>query len=329
MLVRFLFSANKKTDESGFSLVTVMVVMGVAGVLAFSLISTTQNSMKMQNNTKIGADLDHYTGLVALQMADPNSCPSIVGAGNTLSAALSGQTAATLSNLPPNPAGVQYTSAVIQNAASTPVVAGATSVQAQLILTFQKTQQNFTGSPVVTRTIPFIATTNAFDAALDPTTITGCYGMNSNANSQQQACASIGGTWSNQMCTPSSSLSCTALGGTYTAGATPPCSGAIFPVGGNAPVYTSSTQTAPVQTFTYGSVPQAPASTPPTPQYLCICPSPVTQNSDGCTVSGNASGKCMQMALCNSSRTTVCGTDTGCVDGQAITWSCVKFPYGN
>jgi len=213
-----------------------MVMMGVAGLLAFSLVSTTQNSMKMQNNTKIGADLDHYVSLVALQMADPTQCGNLLnlaGAPPSLGSASGAQVQVNLiaGSLPANPPGVNYVSAIIQNATTNgnPVVAGTASVPVQLVLTFQKTQQNFTGAPVVTRSIPFTATTSPFGAPPSNALVTQCQVSNS-SNTEALACASRGGIWNvanNPPCSTSPSLSCVILGGTYNPAATPPCSGAV------------------------------------------------------------------------------------------------------
>jgi len=268
-----------KTTQNGFSLVEVVLALGVSGLLLYGLTTVTQNSNTGQQGVKTTADVDNFMNLVTLKISDPTRCLSLLGQ-STLSSAVQATTPASLNSnqLPALPAGVTLVSTNIQNMLSTQAPQATISWPAQIVFTFQKNTAG-TSPTTITRTVPFLAASLPLTPNPAAVNITACGPPSVSAN-LQQACESSGWIWNpdpnainNQppwtlqpphlpACIPSSQSACQALGGTLDSSTPPKCL-----IGPTAPPVTVNTVT--YTHYNYTDVTYTTVSYSIT--YLCMC----------------------------------------------------------
>jgi len=252
-------------NETGFSLVEVMLALGALGVLGYGLMVSTGNSIKGQNRVKVNSDIDSYVALVSSKIANPATCLQIFGNAVTLNATAQATTASQgLAALPPLPTSISNVSVAIQNSLIGPATAGSTSWPAQMILTFTRNPINGGNSLPVTRNIPFMATTAAYVLGVNPVAITGCAASDA-ILTPAQICSIGQGTWNAGVCVaPGANTDTGATNYTITTVRT-------YNITRNYTVAAASG--APLMSF--------PAPAPTTTTYLCMCVDSTYNNQTG------------------------------------------------
>jgi len=224
--IKFGLTNQKKklriSNVRGFSLIEVMLALGVLSVLGYGLMVSTSNSIKGQNRVKVNSDVDNYVTLVASQIADPAHCIQVLGNSTIGTTAQSTTGPQALAGLPPNPVSVSQITAAIQNSLMSAQNNGATKWPAQLILTFTKNPINGGSTTPITRNIPFMATTAPYAQGPAAVPIVGC-GATDAILTPEQICQLGFGTWNSgtSTCTPSADQQgpCLAAGGQWINGA--------------------------------------------------------------------------------------------------------------
>lgn len=209
-------SIELQSNQSGQSLIQVMIGMVLLGVLAMFFAQMNTSAIKGQNSVRLSSDFNHFASLVALALQNQSVCTANLGVSGNFSQVTFNTTSPqpiTINQLTyPTGGGI-----IVRNGASPSqgltvsalqikqfqTLTAGTDYLATLHIEVTKTKGTFSGASIVQEDIPlYLKTTVSGSTA----TIIQCNASTISSTTdltmiQQQVCASMGGAWAESSCT--------------------------------------------------------------------------------------------------------------------------------